>query len=197
MPSPEGRPLWLLGSGKMRTTGSLTGAAWAVAGAAILGGGVVLGFASALVQRRETEPERVPPAAPETADGRRADDLARAVAALERRLEAAARHRSNESRADQLEAVNLRIEQLEARMDQVFSENAAAPRLDQVLGAVEHMVAGRIDGLDQRLTDQVQAIELLRNASAQTDLLLQRLISAVEALSDQPPPEETSAAAGA
>jgi sugar-specific transcriptional regulator TrmB len=181
----------------MKTTGSLTGAAWAVAGAAILGGGVVLGFASALVQRRETKPELAPPASPETANQRRADELARAVAALERRLEAAAKHRSDESTADRLDAVNLRIEKLEARMDQVFNESAAAPRIDQVLGVVEHMVASRVEGLDQRLDDQVEAIESLRNASTQTDVLLQRLLLAVEALSNQPPPEDTSAAAGA
>jgi uncharacterized protein YPO0396 len=169
----------------MKTSGPLAGAAWAVAGAAILGGGVAIGFASAIVQRREGAVKPTAPPEAEIPHQNRLEALARAVAALEKRLETVSAQRSEEPLAERLDAVSTRVAQLEARVEEAIAESAAVPRLDQVLGAVEQMVAAKIDGLDQRLTDQVQAIDHLRSASSQTDALLHRLISAVEALSVQ------------
>jgi hypothetical protein len=142
---------------------------------------------------------RVPPPAPEAPHEKRIDALARAVDSFERRLETAAedRHRPVESTARRLDALSLRVGELESRVEQLLDASAAAPRPDQVLDTVEHLVAARVDGLDQRLNDQLNAIELLRNASAQTDFLLQELISAVEALSEQSLPEGRGPAAEA
>lgn len=54
-----------------------------------------------------------------------------------------------------------------------------------VEAAVEAMVAARLGGLDERITEQVRAIELLRDSSAETDALLERLIVAVTELAEQ------------
>jgi outer membrane murein-binding lipoprotein Lpp len=141
-----------------------------------------LGFLSALLaRRRESE---APADAPDPGLSRRVDELAGVVAQLRQHLDAAAKPPA------QIEAITSRVEQLERRVDQLATEMPAAPPLEQVLAAVEQMVSAKIGGLDERLTDQVHAIELLRRASGQTDALLQRLIQAVESLTEQP--ESTS-----
>jgi methyl-accepting chemotaxis protein len=137
-----------------------------------------VGFVSALLaRRRESEAPAMPP---DAGLSRRVDELAGVVGQLRQRLEAAARP------ASQIEAISDRVEQLERRVEQIVAEMPAPPPIEQVLAAVEEMVSAKIGGLDERLTDQVHAIELLRGASAQTDALLQRLIQAVESLTEQP-----------
>src|SRR5579884_72994 len=171
----------------MKSYSPLRSAAWAVAGATLLGGGMLLGFASALVRRRELgEPEKAPPggaAALDAAYLKRIDELASAVSGIQERLERVAPYATAETTSEKIQAVTLRVEQLERRVDQLMSEMPSVPPVDHVLAAVEHMVAAKIGGLDERLTNQVQAIELLRKASSQTDALLQKLIAAVEDLS--------------
>lgn len=161
-----------------------------------------LGFVSALVRRKQLElggaapvtPGPTPVTAPDPAYLRRVDELASAVAALQKRVDTraetglkSAAAPPSEEMAGRLEAVSERIERLERRVEQLASEASAAPAVDtdQVLAAVEQMITQRIGGLDERLTDQVRAIELLRSASAQTDTLLQKLICAVEVLAEQ------------
>jgi methyl-accepting chemotaxis protein len=161
----------------MNRSGPLETVAWAAAGAALLGGGIFLGLLSAAFRRpRESSAAPAPPL-PDPALTRRVEDLATAVAGLQQRLEAAA------PAAEKIVSVSQRVDQLERRIEQMIAEAPAGPSLEQVLAAVEQMVAAKIGGLDERLTDQVHAIELLRHASAQTDTLLHRLIQAVEALS--------------
>ena len=179
----------LSGNHQMSKTGALKSAALAAAGAALLGGGMFLGFVSAMLRRREPGAEPgggsiAGPAAPEAVSARRIDGLARSVADLERRFETAASP-APAAVADQLEAVTSRVEQLERRVEQLVTGVPAIPTVDQILTAVEQMVAAKIGGLDERLTNQVHAIEMLRNASVQTDALLHKLIHAVEALADQ------------
>lgn len=172
----------------METSGLIKKSAWVAASAALVGGGMVLGFASALLRRNQREapaaadygePARAPAA--EKILVRRIDELALAVAGLEQRTKAGPLSHS-EAVQEKLDAVSLRVEQLEQRVEQLAGEPSALPPVDQVLAAVENMVAAKISGLDDRITEQVHAIELLRSASAQTDLLLERLISAVDSL---------------
>lgn len=172
----------------MKSTGVLKSAALAAAGAALFGGGMFLGLMSALMRRnledaapedRSTAPGLSP--GPDPAGTRRLDELARAVADLQKRVDAAP---APGAVAQTLDAVSLRVEQLERRVEQMAAE-PALPAIDQILGAVEQMVSQKVAGLDERLTDQLHAIELLRNASNQTDSLLQKLIQAVETLADQ------------
>ena len=175
----------------MSTSSPLKSAAWAVAGAALLGGGMFLGFVSALAGRRlgepagpEPEPKKDPAPGPDLISVRRIDELARAVGELQKRVDGAAPPPA-QAAAERLDEVSFRVAQLESRVEQLVSETPAVPPVDQMLAAVEHMVAAKIAGLDERLTHQVHAIELLRNASAQTDVLLQKLIRAVETLAEQ------------
>jgi hypothetical protein len=67
------------------------------------------------------------------------------------------------------------------------------PAAGEVLAAVDNIVAARIGGIDQRIQEQAQAVELLREASAQTDVLLERLITAIHALVHQAEPREEAA----
>ncbi len=168
----------------MQAAGPLKTVVWALAGTALLGGGLFLGILSALLGRRaarlEEEPSPLlPPGWPD--QGRRVEELAKAVADLQSRLGPDLPPAVEE----RLETVKVRVDQLEGRLEQVVREGAVLPPMEQVLAAVERMVAVRIGGLDERLTDQVNAIELLRKASAQTDALLQKLIQAVESLAEQ------------
>jgi methyl-accepting chemotaxis protein len=147
-----------------------------------------LGFVSALLGRkRETD---APAGTPDPALSRRVEELAVVVGQLRQRLEAAAVPTA------QIDSIRERVEQLQRRVEQIAAEMPAAPPVEQVLAAVEQMVTGKIGQLDERLSDQVHAIELLRHASAQTDALLHRLIQAVESLSEQSAEISPGAAAG-
>ena len=167
----------------MSRRGPLETAAWAAAGAALLGGGIVLGFVSALRGRRRESEARAPAPAgatiPDLALTRRVEELAALVAGLQRHVDSAS------APVEKLDAVTERVAQLERRVEQIVTEIPSVPSIEQVLAAVEQMVTAKIGGLDERLTDQVHAIELLRHASTQTDALLQRLIQAVENLAEQ------------
>lgn len=143
-----------------------------------------MGFTSALIRRKKQLGSPVPAPAPDPELARRMEELALAVTELQKRSENG-RPRQPVEISERLDAVTLRMDQLERRLEQWVSEPPALPPVDQVLAVVENMVAARINGLDERLSDQVHAIELLRNASAQTDALLQKLLTAVEALADQ------------
>ncbi len=143
-----------------------------------------LGLVSAALRRRPDVPADPQPAPANQEYLKRFEALAAAVAELEHRMEAPTPV-APAAPASQLEAVSARVEQLERRVEQLVSEGPPIPAVDQVLAAVEQMVAAKIGGLDERLTDQVHAIEMLRNASTQTDVLLHKLIRAVEALADQ------------
>lgn len=174
-------------------TSPLRAAALAAAGAALLGGGMFLGFVSALVKRKEWEGTGAAPAgAPDAGYSQRVDQLAAAVVELQKRVDrgvGSVAVPAPEETGEQLEAVSRRIERLEQRLEQLAF---GTPPTEDVLDAVERMIENRIGGLDKRLKDQVQQIEMLRHASTQTDVLLQRLIAAVESLGRQggekPPP---------
>jgi methyl-accepting chemotaxis protein len=169
----------MVDSPTMSRRGPLETAAWAAAGAAILGGGLFLGFMSAMLGRRREGEADAEPSNPDPILSRRVEDLATVVSGLQQRLESAA------APVKKLDAITERVGQLERRVEQIVSEPPAGPSVEQVLAAVEQMVAAKIGGLDERLTDQVHAIELLRHASTQTDALLHRLIQAVESLAEQ------------
>jgi hypothetical protein len=170
----------------MKASDIAKGVAWAAAGAAFMGGGVLLGRLSSLLvppaKREREEPAGAALPSEPIANAemrRRLDHLAAAITELQARVE---EPRQAAARPDQIDLISRRVDQLEQRVEQMIAEAPVVPPVDQVLAAVEQMITARIGGLDERLTDQVHAIELLRSASSQTDALLQRLIHAVEAL---------------
>ncbi len=164
----------------MSRRGPLETAAWAAAGAALLGGGLFLGFVSAMLGRRREDKGEAEAAVPDPTLSRRVEDLATLVTGLQNRVEAPT------APVQKLDAITLRLDELERRVEQILIETTPAmPSVEQVLAAVEQLVTAKIGGLDERLTDQVHAIELLRHASTQTDALLHRLIQAVENLAEQ------------
>ena len=167
----------------MSTSSPLKNAALAAAGAALLGGGMFFGFVSAMVRRKQLGEAAPAVPIPDPLLTKRIEDLAQSVAELQKRLDSAPL--PAEAASERIDAVSRRVEQLEQRLEQLVGEAPAVPPIDQILAAVEHMVAMKIAGLDERLSDQVHAIELLRNASTQTDALLQKLIQAVESLAAQ------------
>lgn len=141
-----------------------------------------LGFVSALVGRKREEDAAgrasLGPGSLDPISARRIDELAGAVVEVQARLDAVAPPVAAPPRLD---AVTARLAALEKRVEQI----AGGAPVDQILAAVEHMVSDKIAGLDERLTDQLQAVELLRSASVQTDALLQKLLYAVESLGSQ------------
>ncbi len=176
----------------MKLTDIVKSVVWAAAWAVFVGGGMVVGHFATLAERQARRDESAPGEPPEPRAardpdfGRRLDRLASSVASLEARVEAAASAPDN----GRVEAITERVDQLERLVEQTIAQTPPLPPIDQVLRAVEEMISARIGGLDQRLTDQVHAIELLRSASAQTDVLLQRLIQAVETLAHPPAGQE-------
>jgi hypothetical protein len=171
----------------MKASEIAKGVAWAAAGAALLGGGMIFGRLASLLPRTREQQDAGAPEEPARRDriepsaeiGRRLEALAASVTELEKRMETPA---PVPAKLDQIDVISQRVEKLERRVDELLAEPAQLPPIDQVLAAVEQMISTRIGGLDERLSDQVHAIELLRTASTQTDTLLQRLIQAVEAL---------------
>src|SRR5712692_1100789 len=154
----------------MKPTDALKNAAWAAAGAVLLGGGMFLGLVSAALRRRPDEAADPQPAPANQEYLKRFEELVASVAALENRIEA----RTPAAPAavpSQLEAVSARVEQLERRVEQLVSETQPIPAADQVLAAVEQMVAVKIGALDERLTDQVHAIVFHEPATTETDVL--------------------------
>jgi len=177
----------------MKVSDIVKSVVWAAAGAVFVGSGMVVGrFTTLVEQSRRDDPVPAEPPEPRVARdpdfGRRLDRLASSVASLEARVEAVASAPAN----GRVEAMTERVDQLERLVEQTIAQTPSLPPIDQVLGAVEQMISARIGGLDERLTDQVHAIELLRGASAQTDILLHKLIQAVETLAQAPGGRETA-----
>jgi len=165
-------------------------------GATLLGGGMFVGFVSALVGRRQQALLPDGSATPDPLLPQRVEELARAVAALQSHLEKPAGEVPVPPPViEQLSAVSLRVAGLEQRIEEMAANPGALPPVDHVLAAVEQMVADKIEGIDERLSDQVRAIEELRKASTQTDSLLEKLLSAVETLTAQLPEREPGEAA--
>ncbi len=84
-----------------------------------------------------------------------------------------------------LSAVHQRIERLEKRVVQCEADRAPGTIEETARAAAENVVGAKIAGLDDRLTEQVRAIEKLQKASEKTDALLERLMDVLQAVLDQ------------
>jgi uncharacterized coiled-coil protein SlyX len=130
-----------------------------------------------------------------SASGEDGSPLKLSVANLQVRL-AALENGSGQHSAETLAAVS----SLEARMASVTNRydgrfvaletHVAAhdaklkelPTLAQVVSTMEEMLSSTMSGLDQKLTDQVKSIEVLKTTVSQSDELMERVLDSIYSL---------------
>ncbi len=105
-------------------------------------------------------------------------DLRRAVADLETRV------------AGQESAAATRFGQLETRLDEHSARLAEVPSTQQIVGAMELLLAKTMSSLDDRLTNQAHSIEVLKTTVSQTDSLLERVLESLDSLQSYTEPLE-------
>jgi len=118
---------------------------------------VIGGFAAGLLARRWARDGPVPQ--------RSLDRLAR---------EFSARARSHENRLTDLE---VRTDVHEAKLKEL-------PSTQQLLAAMDDLLAKALSGLEGRLTAQARSIETLQATVSQTDELLERVLESLETLQE-------------
>lgn len=124
--------------------------------------------ASLLTGRRKED--LAPAATPEPTPARSPENWNRTVADLERRL------------AAQEAATVERFAAVEAKIDQQASRLAELPSTQQIVGAMEQLIARTMTSLDDRLTSQAHSIEVLKTTVSQTDGLLERVLESLDSL---------------
>src|SRR5579884_4478459 len=108
------------------------------------------------------------PAAP--AAPRPSGDWQRAVSDLDRRM------------AEQEAANAARLAQVEAKLQEQGTRLAEMPSTQQIVGAMEQLIAKTMGTLDERLTSQAHSIEVLKTTVSQTDSLLERVLESLDSL---------------
>ncbi len=76
----------------------------------------------------------------------------------------------------------IRFDQLEATVDQHESRLAEIPSTQQIVGAMEQLLAKTMTSLDERLAAQSHSIDVLKTTVSQTDDLLERVLESIDAL---------------
>ncbi|GEM_PF-6073662 len=135
----------------------------------------------------------------------RIESLAGSVAALEARMQALERS----SPAGRLDEIWQRVLQIEKRLGSIEAERQATPPVEALVGEAEKRLSSGISAIESRVEQQQAAIEQLQADASQTSSNLQRMVAAVENLTDQisrilppvplrlEPKRETTAAAAA
>lgn len=114
------------------------------------------------------------------APARGAENWNRAVADLDRRLTA-----QEAANAERFAAVESKIDEQAARL-------AELPSTQQIVGAMEQLIAKTMTSLDDRLTNQAHSIEVLKTTVSQTDSLLERVLESLDSLQSYSEPLELS-----
>ncbi|MGD0500972.1 MAG: hypothetical protein ABSC23_21375 [Bryobacteraceae bacterium] len=117
----------------------------------------------------------------ERGEDRAAGELKKSLAGLEGRLAA---HES---------ATASRLGQIEARVEEHAARLAEVPSTEQIVAAMEQLLARTMSSLDERLVTQAHSIDVLKTTVSQTDDLLERVLESIDALQTYPPeaPRET------
>jgi uncharacterized coiled-coil protein SlyX len=136
--------------------------------AIFLAGALAVGLLSG---RRRDSAKVSPGASSAKEDSASVAELRKELAALETRL------------AGQESASAQRFGQLEARLNEV-------PSTQQIVGAMEQLLAKTMASLDDRLTTQAQSIEVLKTTVSQTDSLLERVLESLDSLQTYAEPVE-------
>ncbi len=161
--------------------------AWMATGAAVLLAGALVGATAG--RRKRVEPdlagdlEERPVARAAWADAmtaaRRVDVLVHTVSGLESRVAAV------ESTTRKVDDVWQRVLHLEQMLDEVKRERAEPANAGALVAETERRVMPRVEALETRLDHHDAALQQLQSHAAQTDLNLQRMILAVEKLTEQ------------
>jgi hypothetical protein len=75
-----------------------------------------------------------------------------------------------------------RLSQLETRVGDHEAKLKELPTLAQVVTTMEEMLSSTMSGLDQKLSDQVRSIEVLKTTVAQSDELMERVLDSIYSL---------------
>lgn len=97
-------------------------------------------------------------------------ELKRELAQLATRLE------THESATEE------RLSRVESVVETHTSRLADVPSTSQIVAAMEQLLAKTMTSLDDRLTNQAHAIELLKTTVSQTDGLLERVLESLDTL---------------
>lgn len=145
----------------------LSGVGFFVAG--LLAAGLLAG------RRRE---DFAPAATPGPTPVRGSENWNRAIADLDRRVAAQ-------------EAANIeRFAAVEAKIDEQATRLSDLPSTQQIVGAMEQLIAKTMTSLDDRLTNQAHSIEVLKTTVSQTDSLLERVLESLDSLQTYAEPLE-------
>jgi chromosome segregation ATPase len=110
-------------------------------------------------------------------DSATADELKRALAGLEGRLQ------DRESAdAARFAADAARFAQVENRLEEHAARLADVPSTSQIVAAMEQLLSKTMASLDDRLTTQANSIDVLKTTVSQTDSLLERVLESLDSL---------------
>jgi uncharacterized coiled-coil protein SlyX len=138
-----------------------------------LAGVVVAGILAA----RRRDASRADASAPVPA-GKRQDAWQRALGDLESRV------------ATQESATAARFTQVERRLAEQSARLADLPSTQQIVDAMEQLLARTMTSLDDHLTSQTHSIEVLKTTVSQTDNLLGRVLESLDSLQSYTEPLE-------
>ena len=118
------------------------------------------------------------PTAASQSDPASVAELRKALAELETRL------------AGQESTSAQRFGQLEAKIEETTAKLVEVPSTQQIVGAMETLLAKTMASLDERLTTQAQSIEVLKTTVSQTDSLLERVLESLDSLQTYAEPSD-------
>ena len=125
-------------------------------------------------QRKEAAPAGAPAPAP----ARTPDHVNRVLADLDRRV------------AEQEAATAARFQHVESKIDQQGARLSELPSTQQIVGAMEQLIAKTMTSLDDRLSNQAHSIDVLKTTVSQTDSLLERVLESLDSLQTYAEPLE-------
>ena len=109
--------------------------------------------------------------------GNHSAETLRAVSSLESAVAALATR--YDSRFTQIDS---HFTQIENRVSDHDAKLRELPSLAQVVSTVEEMLSSTMSGLDQKLSEQVRSIDVLKTTVAQSDELMERVLDSIYSL---------------
>jgi chromosome segregation ATPase len=89
-------------------------------------------------------------------------------------------------------ATDKRFTQIETKLEEHSTKLSEIPSTAQIVAAMEQLLAKTMTSLDDRLTTQAHAIEVLKTTVSQTDSLLERVLESLDSLQTYTDPAELS-----